>query len=223
MAPVYVPPRVLLVGASGSGKSFTARVLARELLAERAAAGVPSRVLVVDPAWDWNLSGAQFVRSRAELLTAASRWTGPIVVRTRFEDFSPIAGGFAADPRPWPDVFWIFDELRDYMSAGHIHDSQAILWSRGRHERCALLAMTQSPTRLHNMVLENVNRVYVFTLQKRYDLDKLEEGLSLPRGTFDPKLLKPVTLPDGSTHPEAVEPIVWVRGRGIVERAKVMP
>ena len=190
--------RELIVGAPGTGKSYTLRQRVAARLDERDAAGVRSRLVVFDPMGEFNPRGALRVGTRRDFLRALETERFPLVVEAVFEDWSPL------------DVFYdlvvMADELHNYASAHGIHPSQRRLFCESRKRRCDLFVATQRPNHMNPIVLSTATRARLLPIQHREDRKAIEAGLS-------------ITLPPvsgwrrvdgvGNTNPLARLPFVW--------------
>lgn len=163
--------RELIVGAPGSGKSYTARVILAARLDERDAAGLRSRLVIFDPMGEWNPRGALRVSSRRDLLRALATERYPIVVEAVFEDWSPLDS--------FTDLVLLADEMHQYASAHSIHESQRRLFCESRKRRCDLFVATQRPNHLNPVVVATATRARILPIQHREDRRALETGLSI--------------------------------------------
>lgn len=188
-----------MVGASGSGKSVTARAIAAHLLDRQRAEGERERLVVFDALNEWRPVGRTVARSRLEMLQALRAERFPVVVAATFEDFSPLD--------EMRSLVVVVDEAHRYATPAAIHASQRRLVCEGRHYGTSTVFVTQRPSHLNPDVIGNASTVWIHPLQHQADRAAVERGLGINLAS---RSWEPVATPDGP-HISARKPLRWPR------------
>lgn len=205
-------------GGTGTGKTFNLKIVADEILAERARARVPTNLVVFDPEGGdegFTLRNQIECYTRRDMVEAMlDRKNGlgpPIVLRAPIDDFDPRPPGHRLRAQVsafWHNTLLVIDEGADLMTASECPETLHLLFRRGRKWGLDWIVGSQRPREIHNVVLANAQRAIILPQGTDSDRKKLLglEGFKMPPGYQWKSVMK-----DGKPHKSAVLPIRWIR------------
>lgn len=186
-----------MVGSAGSGKTYGAKSVVAQILRERKAAGLVSRLIVFTSKNDWRVKGAVHVWTRRGLIRAMLADRFPIIVRGIFHDWPPLE---------IEGLVCVFDEAHRlrHERTRLIPRAIAVFCREGRDPQTAeWIAASQRPADLSADFKANLTHALIYPLTDADDRKWVRNAL----GVKIPAKWLPVDTPGGTRY----LPFLWDR------------
>lgn len=207
------PWRVLVVGKSGSGKTYGAKSITAQIQYERKRAKLPTRLLVfTTKPKDWRVKGRVVVYTRSGLIRAMLADRFPIVVCGIFEDWPPLE---------LPGLVCVFDEAHRLRNdARRIPRTIATFVREGRDPQTAeWIAISQRPADLAPDFKANLTHALFYPLTEAVDRTWVRQSF----GIFLPATWRKIETSGGTRYAPLLWPKDFETDTPDVERAEQGP